>query len=257
MHVPSNILLDSKRESMKSSVVTDSNLRKVKNRAILRRYLDLPKFVELLRTRTIYLTRTDLLSDKFEGSLTPSIHRSINEAHSAGIISLSADEFIKKSRENTYINCWTLSAIDNMALWQIYSNTSTGIAITTTKEKLIQECLNFASNIHIELLKVQYINHFNNPDMVISSYTDPLRFKHKAYGYEKEIRVVVDVSIKKPPDSEQSGGIEIPVNINNLIRSVVICPEAKDWFCEQIHDLAKRYKLNVPIRKSKLTYMPK
>ena len=242
---------------MKPSLIIDSNLRKIKNRAILRRYLDLPKFVELLRTKKIYLTRTDLLSDKFEGSLTPSICRSINEAHSTGTISLSADEFIKKSREKTYINCWTLSAIDNMALWQIYSNTSTGVAITSTKEKLIQECLSFASNVHIELLKVQYINHFNNPDMIIGSFTDPLRFKHKAYSYEKEIRIVIDESIKNTSSSEDPEGIEIPVNINNLIRSVVICPEAKDWFCEQIHDLADQYKLNVPIRKSKLTYMPK
>lgn len=242
---------------MEQSLKIDDKLSRVNNKAIFRRYLDLPKFVELLRTNSIYLARTDLMSDKFEGSLTPIIYRGINEAHSQSRIDYSADEFIKKSKKNTYISCWSMSAIDNMALWHLYSNISTGIAITTTKEKLIQECLHSVDNENIEIFKVQYINHFNNPDMIIGSYTDSLRFKHKAYSYEREVRIVINRTNHNASNKEQPEGIKVRVNINNLIRSVVVSPEAGTWFHEQVHDLVKRYQLNAHVRKSKLTYLPK
>ena len=44
-------------------VVVDPEL---KDEAILRRYLELPKFLDLLRSSSIYFTRADRLSDKFE-----------------------------------------------------------------------------------------------------------------------------------------------------------------------------------------------
>ncbi len=46
-------------------------------------------------------------------------------------------------------------------------------------------------------------------------------------------------------------------NLNALIRSVVVAPEAEQWFFDLIEDVARRYKITVPIRRSKLTYLPK
>jgi len=225
--------------------------------AILRRYLDLAKFLDLLRSRSIYLTRTDRLSDKFEGALTTSIRHEISSAYSKGLTNNSADDFIRKSREYNYINCWSLGATDNMALWHLYSSASNGVAITSTKEKLVRACLDWAKEEHVEIFKVQYIDHFQNPDMIIGSYTDPLRFKHTAYRYEREVRIVVSRIKQNEIEKFKPEGIRLPVKLDDFIRSVVVAPGAGSWLYEIVSDITKRYCLNVPVRRSKLTYLPK
>jgi hypothetical protein len=241
----------------KIQVTVDPEIGRLKKGAIFRRYLDLPKFVDLLWSSSVYLTRTDLLSDKLEGALTPSIRRAINDAYSNNLTNYNADEFIRISRESSYVNCWSIGANDNMALWHLYSSVYTGVAITSTKEKLIHTCLNWAAKEHVEIFKVKYINHFNNPNMIIGSYTYPLRFKHIAYRYEREVRIVISKIQHNEDDKYRLDGIKLPVELDNFIRSVVVAPEAGSWFFELVSDIAMRYGLNVPVRKSKLAYLLK
>ena len=230
--------------------------KELKNGAILRRYLDLAKFLDLLRSGAIYLTSTVSLPDKFEGALTSVFRHAIDSAYSKGLTDNSADDFIRKTRECNYINCWSLGATDNMALWQLYSSTSNGVAITTTKEKLAQACFNWAAEEHVEIFKVQYIDHFENPDMIIASYTDPLRFKHIAYRYEREVRIVVSRVKENEIVKSKPEGIRLPVKLDDFICSIVVAPEAGSWFYEMVSDITKRYGLSVPVCRSKLTYLP-
>ena len=237
----------------KTKITTDVD---IKPESILRRYLSLPKYLDLLRTSSIYLSRVDNFPDKFEGALPPAIREGINEARTNGHIGYDADDFIKRLRENIYLSCWSLGVQDNMALWQLYGTASNGIAITTTNEKLIEACLKWAEHEYVEIFKVKYIDHFKNPDMIIGSYSDPLRFKHKAYQYEKEVRVVVS-RIGRNAKETRPSSLRLPVNLSSLIRSVVVAPEAGSWFYDLVSDITARYGLEVPVRRSKLTFLPK
>jgi hypothetical protein len=163
----------------------------LKPKTILRRYLDLPKYLDLLRSNTIYLRRADRFPDKFEGILPVGIRSAMNEAYSSGQSGYDADGFSRKVREGIYVSCWSLGASDNMALWQLYGSASAGVAVTTTVDKLIDVCLKWARTESVEIFKVRYIDHFKNPDMIIGTYTDPLRFKNLAYAFEHEVRIVV------------------------------------------------------------------
>ncbi len=247
-----NTLLSSENRMHKKVVVhVDTGIREG---AILRRYMDLPKYLDMLRSSTVYVSRVDGFTDKLEGVLTPSIRARIIKAYSDGQIHYDADTFIRRLRENIYVSCWTLSAHDNMALWKLYSSASTGIAITTTKEQLIRSCAEWAAEECVQIFKVEYIDHLKNPDMIIGSYSDPLRFKHKAYKYETEIRVVISRAGTKM-NNQNPKGIRLPINLDTLVRSVVVAPEAGSWFYDLVSDVTSKYRLCVPVRKSKLAYV--
>jgi hypothetical protein len=224
---------------------------------ILRRYLDLPKYLDLLRSNAIYLRRADRFPDKFEGVLTPAIRKAMNKAHLNGHVNFDANGFSRELRKGIYVNCWSLGASDNMALWQLYGNVSASVAITTTIEKLIRIGFNWAASENVEIFKVRYIDHFRNPDMVIGNYSDPLRFKHSAYFFEREVRIIVNRIRQNRNQFPKPEGISLPVALHDLIRSVVVAPEADSWFFDLVSDITERYGVKSPVRRSKLTYLPK
>jgi len=220
---------------------------------ILRRYLDLPKYLDLLRTGELYLRRADKFPDRFEGALSPALRDSIDNEHKSGKLEYDADEFYRRCRMSSYVSCWSLGTQDNMALWQLYGGASTSVAITTSVQQLTIACLKWDEKVIMH--KVQYIDHFKNPDMVIGFTTDLLQFKHEAYEFEHEVRILVPRKDgwKKNPES-----IRLPLyDLDVLIHSVVVAPEAEPWFFELIEDVTRRYNVNSTVMRSKLTFIPK
>jgi hypothetical protein len=221
---------------------------------ILRRYLDLYKYLALLCSRELYFNRADRFSDRFEGALTPAFRKARNEAHRQKLVDTDADHFYRRSRIGNYANCWSLGAHDNMALWQLYGASQNAVVITTTVDKLVKTALEWNEQILIH--KVQYIDHFKNPDMIVGRYTDFLRFKHKAYRYEAELRMIVPRQHSQWENNPSA--IRLPVrNLNTLFRSVVVSPEAELSFYNLIKDVSQKYGITKPIRRSKLTWLPK
>ena len=234
-----------------ATVKVDPDLRE---QVIVRRYLDLPKYLDLLRSATFYLQRADGFADQVEGARTPLFRRSLNEEYAKGRIKHNADYVWRWAREGSYVNSWSSGPKDNMALWQLYGGGANSVAITSTLGKLMRIALEWQTKVLIH--KVEYIDHFKSPDMIVGRYTDLLRFKHEAYKYEAEVRIVVPQQHedweRNPPE------LRLPVgNLNALLRSVVVSPEAGDWFYELIKDVSRKYGITVPIRRSRLTSLPK
>lgn len=219
---------------------------------ILRRYIDLPKFVDLLYSRTLYLRRADGFPDRFEGALTPAMRSAMDEAYKSGKTDKNADYFYRRCRLGNFVSCWTIGSGDSMALWQLYGGLRTCLAITTTVKKLIGVALSFKepSLVH----RVKYINHVDNPDMIVGQYSDMLQYKHESYAYENELRLIVPRQHDGWDNNPTS--LRLPLaNLNDLVRSVVVAPEAEDWFFDAVIDLTRRYELKTPVRRSKLAFM--
>jgi hypothetical protein len=226
----------------------------LKQHQIVRRYLDLPKFLDLLRSQHLYLPRADGFPDRFEGALTPAIRTALDEAHQSGQISYGANEFYQRARQGNFVSCWNLGAKDNMALWQLYGGAATSVVVTSTIDKLLAAAFKWSEPVFIH--KVQYIDHFKNPTMVVGVGTgvDLLQFKHEAYAYEKELRLVVS---RHRTWKTNASGIRLPLgDLNGLIRSVVVAPEAPPWFFDLVEDVTGKYGVSVPVRRSKLTELP-
>jgi len=178
----------------------------------------------------------------------------MDEAYKAGSIDYNADAYYRKSRTGVFASCWSLGAQDNMALWQLYGGASRAVAVTTTVGRLVRVALHWNENVIIH--KVKYINHFSNPDMIVGHYTDMFQYKHLAYSFEDEVRILIPQY--EGNWEENPKAIRRPVApLDKVIRSVVVAPEADAWFFELVKDVTQRYRPTVPVRRSKLTHLPR
>ena len=231
------------------SIIRDVEL---KDLSPLQRYMDLSKYVDLLRSKALYLRRADCFPDKFEGALTPAIRRTIDSASENNRLAESADIFYKRCRKGTFVSCWTYGAKDNMALWQLFGGSSNSVAISTTAVRLTRICFQWNESVHIA--KVRYIDHFEDLDLIIGRYTDPLQFKHVAFEFEREVRVMIP---RQENWAENPKGMHLQIDdLNDLINSVVIAPEAEAWFLDLVQDLSQKYGLKAPVKMSQLASLP-
>jgi hypothetical protein len=220
---------------------------------ILRRYLDLAKYLDLLKTSHLRLNRGDLFDDKFEGALTPALRVLIDQAHRTGSSVASAEDFYSQGRKGSYVSSWTLSDRCNMALWKLYGGASTSVAVTTTVEQLCRAAISW--NTDVFLWRVRYVDHWGDPDFAIEQPVRLMEWKPQAYEFENEVRVIVPRD--GPGWQQNSEFVAFPVDVARLVNTVVVAPEAKDWFFELVtHATRDLFKLPCEVVRSKLAYVP-
>jgi hypothetical protein len=221
--------------------------------------MDLPKFMDLIEHKSLFFTRADKFEDNYEGAFTPSLKSQIEGSFRINKSKSNFDEFKTKLRERVYISCWHKGVHDSMAMWKIYGEPTSGVAITTWIKRLEDLLIDhiYSSISETYIYDVQYINYWQNPTLGIKPYSRIFSHKLKAYSYEKEIRDVIDTFQNTyNSDPPEKFGLLVPVNIEKLLRSIVIAPNAPNWFVELIIDITERYGLKTPVRRSKLSYAP-
>lgn len=224
----------------------------LKGSQILRRYVDLPKFVDFLRTKELYLRQASRFDDHLEGTLPEAIRRSARDL--PDFVAKHGDPIIweNKNKDRTYLSCWTLGEKDNMALWKLYGGASQSVAITTTVDRLAMVVPSWAKYGRVGVKKVRYINHAGRlPNGAYGLDDGVFGLKHTAYGFEKEVRIVVTCPIPEE-QAESQNSIRVPASLDCFVRSIVVAPEAEDWFFDLVLDITRRYNVNVPVRRSVL-----
>jgi hypothetical protein len=234
------------------SAATVSVDPEIGEKVILRRYMDLPKLLDFLHSRALYLRRADGFADRLEGALFPSHRGFLDRAHAAGMRQ-NADHFYQRGRGGSYVSCWTRGAHDSMALWQLYGGTRTSVAITTTVGRLVRVARTWNRNVIIH--RVKYVDHSEVNEYVIGQYTDMLQYKHRAYKYENEVRLIV------PHQGEnwKENPIDLRLSVaglDELVRNVVVAPEATPEHVEVVRDLCAKYGLRSRVEQSRLAKVP-
>jgi hypothetical protein len=219
---------------------------------VMRRYMDLPKLLDLLHTRSLYFRRADGFADRLEGALFPILRESLDDAAKNGKSDIDAAQFYRRAREGNYVSCWSIGARDNMALWQLYGGVNTSMAITTTVQRLAKCGVAWDRKLHLR--KVRYVDHRRVGTFAIGEFDDVLQYKSDAYKFERELRMI----LPQQDDWENNPmGIRLPLsNLDDLIRSIVVSPDAEPSFIEAVKELCKRYGVTAPVRMSALATMP-
>ena len=223
---------------------------------ILWRYLDMAKLMDFLENRTLFFSRADCFEDKYEGAFTKSLRHRIEDAYVRNNIDFSYEEFKECLRERVYINCWHKSAHDSMAMWRLYGTSTNSVAITTTVGRLAKVLERCEYKNYIAIRKVRYVNHWRDPELNIRPYSNIFTYKLKAYDYEKEVKVILDLFSETFDTDPFEGGIPIKVDVVELTRSVVVSPEAPAWFYDLVVDIVEKYELSAPVIRSKLSLEP-
>lgn len=229
---------------------------RLSNSTILWRYLDAAKFLDFIHGKTLFFARGDGFEDKFEGAFTQSVEHAIQQAYDANNINFTCAEFGKKLRERVFVNCWHASQDDSMAMWKLYGGSNCSVAITTTvgqlRETLARENLPF----EIAISKVSYVKHWHDPKMVTNPYSNVFAYKVKAYQYEKEVRVIIDRFADEFDAPALDKGMSVDISTTELLRSIVVAPEAPQWFVKLIYGVVKPFGITCPVHRSRLAFPP-
>lgn len=240
---------------------------------MLWRFMDLAKFVSLIKDKTLYLTRVDQFSDPFECAIgviedkpkydsfylnfckeaiatAPMQDKSILTPEyiqtNAERLFSELSEINNNNRYHTYVSCWHKNSIESEAMWQLYVRDLTqGIALQTTYDRLYR-ALNKEPGFDIG--EVNYIDYTKQTVYM----NDVQWYKRKSFEHENEVRVVKYVHDSK----KDCLGLAQPIDLEILIENIYVSPLASQWFVDVLNDLMNKYGIDKQVQLSQLNIKP-
>ena len=208
------------------------------------KYLDLSKFLDLLMSGKLFMSRSDKFEDQYEGTFSEPTFEEIKK------LSIDNPDFLnyyKTHREKVAISSWHINEYESFAMWQIFTQNSEGLAIQSTIGRL-QESLVPETNLKQYIGEVNYID-YKKEHIPFDDMFFPFLFKRKSFQYEGEVRIITDIG---ESDIKINEGLKINVNINQLIEKIYIHPKSENWYKNLVIQLVKQLGFDFTIEKSDL-----
>lgn len=218
------------------------------------RYMDFTKFVAMLSSESLFLSRADKFQDPYEGLYSKATTNEIEKKNNH--ILNTSFKFIKElalqQKKWTYINCWHLNEQESAAMWSIYSKTNESIAIETTYLKLKEE---LPEDVYMG--QVKYTD-YNKDKLGLNASFELYMHKRKSFEHENEVRIIKQPFLKDgrfsihPMKENKERGENIKINLNKLISKIHVSPTSQDWFCDLVKEVCTKYGITAEIEKSSL-----
>lgn len=211
---------------------------------IVWKYLDLSKFLDLLLSEKLFMSRSDKFEDQYEGTFSEPTYEEIKK------LSENNPEFLayyKSHREKVTVSSWHINEYESYAMWQIFTQNSEGLAIQSTIGRL-QNAVSKEQNFKQYIGEVNYID-YKKEYIPFDNMFFPFMFKRKSFQYEREVRVISDLS---DTDLVINDGIKIDVDVNQLIEKIYIHPKSENWYKKLVIELVSKLNYNIEIEKSDL-----
>ena len=211
---------------------------------IIWKYLDLSKFLDLLTSEKLFMSRSDKFEDQYEGTFSEPTFEEIKK------LSIDNPDFLnyyKTHREKVAISSWHINEYESFAMWQIFTQNSEGLAIQSTIGRL-QESLVLETNFKQYIGEVNYID-YKKEHIPFDDMFFPFLFKRKSFQYEGEVRLITDIGDSNIKINE---GFKINVEINRLIGKIYIHPKSENWYKNLVIQLVKQLGFDFKIEKSDL-----
>ncbi len=208
------------------------------------KYLDLSKFLDILLSGKMFMSRSDKFEDQYEGTFSEPTFEEIKK------ISQNNPKFLdyyKSHRENVVVSSWHANESESFAMWQIFTKNNEGLAIQSTIGRL-KEALQKERHFEQYIGEVNYID-YKKEYIPFDDAFFPFLFKRKSFQYEKEIRVISDVTSH---NFSINDGLKIHVDINTLIEKIYIHPKSENWYKKLVIELVERLGFDFEIEKSDL-----
>ncbi|MCU0359636.1 MAG: DUF2971 domain-containing protein [Bacteroidia bacterium] len=252
---------------------------------VLWRYISFPKYQSLLKECALFFCRADKFSDPFECAIprreaeyrisehnfrmTEAVfgrYDSVFDEAKAKKQSQDMADTHKKVKYATTVNCWHINSHESDAMWQLYLKNNEGVAIKTTVRHLTNALAEVKQNIGIS--KVRYIDYENGiwfheteyPAAKHYNLLIPLIHKRREFTHESELRLYHHDHTREKAgyweSLESQIGELIPIDIKQLVQTVVFHPTADDTIKKKIIDVSCEYGYNFKFEDSKMTNKP-
>lgn len=228
------------------------------------RYMNFPKFVDLIQSRKLFMSKLSNFEDPWEGfpsKLNYSKEAPIRLVNEKGEITtyellgtqLGCDilKMMEKGdkdhalyiRQRIFANCWHMNDGESDSQWKIYGD-DFAVAIVTNFEKLKKA---IHSDTH-EICGSEVV--YYDPSKENTSTKSVLQcaiYKRLCFEHEKEFRLLI-----MNMEEHDEPGILVSINIEELIEQVVVSPRAPNWFVTVVKTFMNQNGIKVDIQKSNL-----
>lgn len=211
---------------------------------IVWKYLDLSKFLDLLLSKKLFMSRSDKFEDQYEGTFSEPTFEEIRK------LSIDNPEFLnyyKTHREKVAISSWHINEYESFAMWEIFTQNSEGLAIQSTIGRL-QKALQPEEHFQQYIGEVNYID-YKKEYIPFDDLFFPFLYKRKSFQYEREVRIISDVTKN---NLKLNDGLKINVDVNQLIEKIYIHPKSENWYKNLVIQLVAKLGFNIAIEKSDL-----
>ena len=204
------------------------------------RYMDVSKFLFLLDKQCLWFSSAENFDDPFEGSHSKLYADMLNKLGDNEVERNKNIAYAKELRKCTYINCWHIRDSESYGMWKVYGKNSLAIAVQTTYEKLFESLKNngevILGLVDYKCYETEQLDPTGSPDLI------PFFNKSKYFEDEREYRAVIQRCLSgKASAGELPGGIEVGVELSNLIERVYLSPTAPSNFKSTVVSLLKKY----------------
>ena len=212
--------------------------------AIVWKYLDLSKFLDLLLSRKLFMSRSDKFEDQYEGTFS---EPTFEEIKKIAVNNPKFLDFYKSHREKIVISSWHTNEFESFAMWQIFTKNNEGLAIQSTIGRL-KAALYPEKHTEQHIGEVNYID-YKKEHIPFDDTFFPFLFKRKSFEYEHEVRVISDVS---GSNIQVNDGLKINVDIEQLIEKIYIHPKSENWYKNLVLRLVQELGFSFTVEKSDL-----
>src|ERR1700676_2810530 len=134
------------------------NLITPDDNAVLWRYSDFAKFMDLIERRKLWFSRADKFEDPLEGTSTDAevvYFRSLQSSASPELRGWGNgySRVAQTTRATTFVNCWREGKFESMAMWDIYGKGSGVVAIKSTVGLLKEAFATYKWNVRVARVK--------------------------------------------------------------------------------------------------------
>jgi hypothetical protein len=234
------------------------------DRTTLWRYMEFPKFVDLLERNTLWFSRLDRLEDPREGRLTARTKELLRRREQGdGDRIIHAYEYLRPSM---FVNCWYASKGESAAMWRLYSPKGYAIAIRSSIGRLKKALASTRDQVMIG--RVAYVDSdrfsYGDPPNLFA----PCLIKDRRYAHEREVRLLrwgVQEMLGAANDNSGTltsklanlpAGMRVPVDVAMVIRGILVDPHAEVWVRELLERLLVRFGIRSAARQSDLLRLP-
>lgn len=243
------------------------------------RYMSFEQLFSMLRNSALWFTRGNVLRnmEPYEGQL-PALNINADpaeifknfipnrELNQKELANLTRGHRINQEsiRVNALINCWNMLEYESYAVWKVYGKGNNSIAIVSDINGLKSSFGNY-KDYDVFIGEINYID-YKKEKIDETNYLGLFLHKTPFYSSESELRCIIidDGDNCLFPDSEPvfwgvedakrlSPGTFVPIDMNTLIKEIVVGPLANPWFVGEVKKLRELFQLsNASVRLSEI-----
>lgn len=217
---------------------------------VIWRYMDFTKFISILDKSALFFCRADLLGDPFEGSI-----------HPYAMVKAAASENPREKplplldmsvfRRISYISCWHAGESESEAMWKLYAQERSGVAIKARFSSFKDAFGNAGTSMYVS--RVKYVD-YDTQWIPHGNILLPYLHKRISFKHEEEVRAILLVGDVNKPAPDR--GFYCAVDIHKLIQEIVVAPFAEEWFVDLVRSVSRRCGLHDRVRISSLAGTP-